>query len=69
MINVSDIKVNAPENYKTPLQRGVYEILEKLEIPFERVETDEAISMEDYLEINNKLVMKMVKTLFLCDSK
>lgn len=36
-------------------------------IPFERVETDEAISMEDCIAINKKLDMEMVKTLFLCN--
>ncbi|WP_313894407.1 YbaK/EbsC family protein [Psychrobacillus sp.] len=69
MIYVSDIMVKVPKNYKTPMQTIVYETLEKLEISFERVETDEAISMEDCIEINKKLNMQMVKTLFLCNSK
>ena len=34
-------------------------------IPFKRVDTDEAITMEDCVAINEKLSMKMVKTLFL----
>lgn len=69
MFYVSDIMEKAPENYKSPLQEKVYETLNKLEILFERVDTDEAISMEDCIEINKKLDMKMVKTLFLCNSK
>lgn len=69
MFYVSDIMETAPENYKSPLQEKVYETLNKLEILFERVDTDEAISMEDCIEINIKLDMKMVKTLFLCNSK
>ena len=36
-------------------------------IPFERVDTDEAITMEDCVAIEEKLDMKMVKTLFLCN--
>ncbi len=44
-----------------------YEALKKLNIPFERVDTDEAITMEDCTKINEKLNMKMVKTLFLCN--
>lgn len=38
-----------------------------LQIPFERVETDEAITMADCVQIAEKLNMKMVKTLFLCN--
>ncbi|WP_232311278.1 prolyl-tRNA synthetase associated domain-containing protein [Robertmurraya korlensis] len=59
----------APDSYKSYLQAMVYESLTKLQISFERVNTDEAISMEDCIEINRKLDMKMVKTLFLCNSK
>jgi Ala-tRNA(Pro) deacylase len=59
---------NSPDSYKSPQQEMFYESLTKLEISFERVDTDEAISMEDCIEINKKLNMKMVKTLFLCNS-
>lgn len=69
MFYISDILGNSPESYKSTLQEMVYETLKKLDIPFERVDTDEAISMEDCTEINKKLDMKMVKTLFLCNSK
>lgn len=34
---------------------------------FISVNTDEAITMEDCIQIKRKLDMKMVKTLFLCD--
>ena len=44
-------------------------MLGQLKIPFERVKTDEAISMEDCILINEKLNMEMVKTLFLCNKK
>jgi Ala-tRNA(Pro) deacylase len=67
MVFVSDIMKQAPDSYKSPLQKMVYKSLTKLQIPFERVETDETISMEDCIQINQKLVMKMVKTLFLCN--
>ena len=48
-------------------KKKTYEALKKLNIPFERVDTDEAITMEDCTKINEKLNMKMVKTLFLCN--
>lgn len=67
MFFVSDIMGKAPDCYKSKLQEMTYEALEKLQISFQRVDTDEAISMEDCIEINKKLDMKMVKTLFLCN--
>ncbi|EQE83674.1 hypothetical protein [Clostridioides difficile] len=42
------------------MQKEVYKILQKLDIDFERVDTDEAITMEDCVQINKKLNMKMV---------
>lgn len=67
MFFVSDIYKTAPKEFQTPLQQNTYQTLEKLNIPFERVETDEAITMEDCIQINQKLDMEMVKTLFLCN--
>lgn len=67
MFYVSDIYTNEPKEFSTELQEKVYKTLKKLSINYERVETDEAITMEDCIEINKKLDMKMVKTLFLCN--
>lgn len=67
MFNISDIYTIAPSDFKTPLQKETYNALSQLNIPFERVDTDEAITMEDCILINQKLDMKMVKTLFLCN--
>ncbi len=67
MFYISEIMNVAPATFKTELQKTVYETLEKLNIPFERVDTDEAITMDDCVAINEKLDMKMVKTLFLCN--
>ena len=67
MFYVSDVYTTSPENFKNELQEKVYRTLEELSINFERVETDEAITMEDCIEIDKKLDMKMVKTLFLCN--
>lgn len=67
MFYISDIHTTAPSEYKTDLQKETYKYLNKLNIPFERVDTDEAITMEDCILINEKLDMKMVKTLFLCN--
>lgn len=67
MFYVSEILKDKPKEYKTELEKEVYEVLEKLEIPFERVDTDEAITMEDCALIDEKLNMQTVKTLFLCN--
>lgn len=67
MINVSEIKTNKPDAYKTELHEMVYHTLERLEIPFERVDTDDAITMEDCIAIGERLKTKIVKTLFLCN--
>lgn len=69
MFYVSEIKTTAPEEYKTKLQKKVYEALSELKIPYERVDTDKAVTMEDCVLINEKLHMDMVKTLFLCNKK
>lgn len=69
MLYVSDIQKTAPLTYKTPLQQLVYSTLAKLQIPFARVDTDEVITMEDCIAVNEKLNMQMVKTLFLCNRK
>ena len=67
MIRVSEIQTAVPERFQTPLQQKVYETLEKMQIPYERVDTDEVITMEDCAAVDEKLDMKMVKTLFLCN--
>ncbi len=67
MITVSEVQKRAPARFKTELQKKVYETLEKLQIPYARVDTDEVVTMEDCVAVNERLDMKMVKTLFLCN--
>ena len=67
MFYVSEIYTKEPKKFQNELQERVYKTLKELDIHFERVDTDEAITMEDCIEINNRLNMKMVKTLFLCN--
>lgn len=64
---ISEIKTTAPESYKKDLQEKVYCFLTEAKIPYERVDTDEIITMEDCQEVDRKLDMDMVKTLFLSD--
>lgn len=67
MFFVSDIFTMPPDKFNTNLQKEVYRVLQNLNIPFERVDTDEAITMEDCVQIEKKLDVKMVKTLLLCN--
>lgn len=69
MFYISEIMTTAPDKYKNHLQQETYKALAQLKIPFERVDTDEAITMDDCILIDQKLNMKMVKTLFLCNRK
>lgn len=69
MFYVSDIITTPPAEFKNALQKETWHALEHLGIPFERVDTDEAITMEDCVAIDQRLDMKMVKTLFLCNRK
>ena len=45
MLYVSTITTAAPKKFLSPLQAKVYQTLAQLHLPFERVETDEAITM------------------------
>lgn len=69
MFYVSEIKKTAPKKFQSGLQKKVYQTLEELKVPYERVDTDEAITMNDCIAINERLEMDMVKTLFLCNKK
>ena len=56
-----------PPEFSSELQRRVYETFAGLGIPFERVDTDPGITMEDCLNIDAKIGVRIVKTLFLCN--
>lgn len=67
MFYVSEVKTKAPESFQSELQQRIYETFADLDIHFERVDNDPAITMEDCVLINERLNMKTVKTLFLCN--
>ena len=69
MFYISEIMTSEPQEYKNQLQKETYKALAQLKIPFERVDTDEAVTMDDCVLIDQKLNIKMVKTLFLCNRK
>ncbi|MBC9930012.1 prolyl-tRNA synthetase associated domain-containing protein [Chitinophaga qingshengii] len=67
MFYTSEVRHTPPAEFKTPLQEMVYTLLQEQKVSFERVDTDAAITMEDCIRINQRLNMKTVKTLFLCN--
>ena len=67
MFYVSDPLTTPPSSFATPLQQRVYETFARLDIPFQRVDTDPGITMEDCQHINAKIGVRIVKTLFLCN--
>ena len=67
MFKVSEIITTAPEAFASELQQRVYETFVRLGIPFERVETDPGLTMEDCQHIDAKIGVRIVKTLFLCN--
>ena len=67
MFKVSDILTSPPPEFSTPLQKMVYETFASLGIPFERVDTDPGLTMEDCQHIDAKIGVRIVKTVFLCN--
>ena len=67
MFKVSDILTTPPPAYATELQRKVYETLMSMGIPFERVDTDPGLTMEDCQHIDAKIGVRIVKTIFVCN--
>ncbi len=66
-MNISEITHKAPEQFESEIQRKVYGTLEKLDIEFERVDNDPAVTMEACNSIADKLKCPIVKTLLLCN--
>ena len=64
---VSEPMTTPPAEFETPLQRLIYETFASSDIPFERVDTDPGITMEDCANISARIGVQIVKTIFLCN--
>ena len=63
-----ELYTTAPkEDNRLEKEMRVYELLEKLNIPYERVDHEEAMTMEACEEIDKALGVTMCKNLFLCN--
>ncbi|MBU5584103.1 hypothetical protein KQJ29_31115, partial [Enterococcus sp. S181_ASV_20] len=69
MLNVSEMSTTPPKEFGSELEEKTYEILTKLEMPFYQVATGEALTMEDCIDIDKRLGVEVVKTIFLCNQK
>ena len=67
MFKVSDILSTPPAEFSSELQQKVYETFSALGIPFQRVDTDPGLTMEDCRHIDAKIGVRIVKTVFLCN--
>ncbi len=67
MFYVSDIITTPPAEFKSELQQRVYEAFGSMGIPFQRVDTDPGITMEDCQNIDAKIGVRIVKTIFVCN--
>ncbi len=64
---ISEVFKGAPNDTRGDLEARTYNELKKLNIEFERVDNDEAISMEECVEISNKLGAEIRKTVVVCN--
>ena len=67
MFYVSDPITTPPPVFASALQQKVYEAFAALGIPFERVDTDPGITMEDCRHIDASIGVRIVKTVFVCN--
>ena len=64
---VSEPISTPPATFETPLQKLIYEKFASAGIPFERVDTDPGITMEDCAHISARIGVNIIKTVFLCN--
>ncbi|MDO4560116.1 MAG: prolyl-tRNA synthetase associated domain-containing protein [bacterium] len=69
MLKISEISKVAPNDERSKLETRVYQELEKLGIPFERVDNDSVEAMEECIAIGEKLGAEIRKSVFVCDRK
>ena len=64
---ISEIMTTAPEDKRGELETRVYEELLKLGIKYERVDNDTVETMEECVEISEKLGAEIRKTIVVCN--
>lgn len=69
MIHISEILTNAPTEERDKIEKTVFSLLEKFNIPFERVDNDVVEAMDECEEINKVLGTEIRKTILLRNKK
>lgn len=69
MLHISNISTTAPTDQRIPLEMEIYARLDKLKIPYERVDHEAAAAMEECEEISEVLDVEIRKNIFLCNQK
>ena len=64
---ISEITNEMPSSYTSDLEKRVYEKLNELNIVFDRVDNDTVESMEECVEISDKLGAEIRKTIIVCN--
>ena len=64
---ISDVMTTAPTDERGALETRVYQELERLGIKYERVDNDSVETMEECIEISNKLGAEIRKTIICCN--
>ena len=64
-MNISPVYTGAPEDVRQSVEQSIYELLQQLQIPFTRVDHDEAHTMEDCAAISQVLGVDICKNLVL----
>ena len=66
---ISEISNDLPNNYTSDLEKSIYDKLDELSIHFDRVDNDTVESMDECIEISNKLGAEIIKTIIVCNEK
>lgn len=69
MLNISALYNEPPNELRGELENNVYKVFKEIGIPFERVDNDPVESMDECIEISNKLGAEIRKSVFVCDRK
>lgn len=66
---ISEISKDIPDSFTSELEEKVYNKLKELNISFDRVDNDVVESMEECIQINDKLGEEIRKTIIVCNEK
>lgn len=69
MVYISEISTTAPAKGTNATKDKVFALLDKLHIPYQRVENDVVETMEECEEIDKALGTEVRKSIFLCNQK